>query len=67
MAVRREMATDLHGYRRNDIRFQLCDFKVKATPTREGRNPSTGAAMTIAASKKLTFAPAKVVKDAINS
>ena len=41
-------------------------FKVKATPAPEGRNPSTGSAMTIAASKKLTFAPAKAVKDAIN-
>jgi DNA-binding protein HU-beta len=41
-------------------------FKVKTTPAREGRNPATGAAMTIAASKKLAFAPAKAVKDALN-
>jgi DNA-binding protein HU-beta len=41
-------------------------FKVKATPAREGRNPATGAAMQIAASKKLTFAPAKAVKDKLN-
>lgn len=41
-------------------------FKVKATPAREGRNPATGAAMTIAASKKLSFAPAKAVKDKLN-
>lgn len=41
-------------------------FKVKASPAREGRNPSTGAAMQIAASKKLTFAPAKAVKDRVN-
>lgn len=41
-------------------------FKVKATPEREGRNPATGAAMKIAASKKLTFTPAKAVKDALN-
>ena len=42
-------------------------FKVKATEAREGRNPSTGAAIQIAASKKLTFAPAKAVKDKLNS
>ena len=38
-------------------------FKVKSTEAREGRNPSTGATIQIAASKKLTFAPAKAVKD----
>lgn len=41
-------------------------FKVKDTPAREGRHPSTGATMQIAASRKLTFAPAKAVKDKIN-
>jgi DNA-binding protein HU-beta len=41
-------------------------FKVKDTPAREGRNPSTGAPIKIAASRKLTFAPAKAVKDALN-
>lgn len=41
-------------------------FKVKDAPAREGRNPSTGAAIQIAASKKLTFAPAKAVKDKLN-
>jgi DNA-binding protein HU-beta len=41
-------------------------FRVKATPEREGRNPSTGAAMKIAAAKKLTFAPAKALKDSLN-
>jgi DNA-binding protein HU-beta len=42
-------------------------FKVKVTPEREGQNPSTGATIKIAASKKLTFTPAKAVKDALNS
>lgn len=42
-------------------------FKVKATPERDGRNPSTGATIKIAASNKLTFAPAKALKDALNS
>jgi DNA-binding protein HU-beta len=41
-------------------------FKVKATSEREGRNPSTGATIKIAASKKLTFTPAKAIKDALN-
>ncbi len=41
-------------------------FKVKATPAREGRNPATGATIKIAASKKLTFGPAKAVKDRLN-
>lgn len=41
-------------------------FKVKDTPAREGRNPSTGATIQIAAAKKLSFAPAKAVKDKLN-
>jgi DNA-binding protein HU-beta len=41
-------------------------FKVKESAAREGRNPATGATMQIAASKKLTFAPAKAVKDKLN-
>lgn len=41
-------------------------FKLKESPAREGRNPGTGATITIAASRKLTFTPAKAVKDALN-
>ena len=41
-------------------------FKVTSRPAREGRNPATGAAIKIAASKKLSFTPAKAVKDALN-
>jgi DNA-binding protein HU-beta len=41
-------------------------FKVKDTPARDGRNPSTGATIKIAASKKLSFVPAKAIKDALN-
>ncbi len=41
-------------------------FKVKETPARQGRNPATGAAIEIAAARKLTFTPAKAVKDALN-
>lgn len=38
-------------------------FAVKDRPERQGRNPSTGEAMTIAASKKMSFTPAKGLKD----
>jgi DNA-binding protein HU-beta len=41
-------------------------FKVKDSPAREGRNPSTGATIAIAASRKLTFTPAKAIKDVLN-
>jgi len=41
-------------------------FKVKNSPAREGRNPSTGETIQIAASNKLTFAAAKAVKDKLN-
>ncbi len=41
-------------------------FKVANRPAREGRNPATGATLTIAASKKVSFTPAKALKDALN-
>lgn len=41
-------------------------FKIKDSPEREGRNPATGEAMTIKASRKLSFAAAKAVKDKLN-
>ena len=41
-------------------------FKVASRAAREGRNPATGATIKIAASKKLTFTPAKALKDALN-
>lgn len=41
-------------------------FKVQDKPAREGRNPSTGEKIKIAASKKLVFQPAKALKDAVN-
>jgi len=42
-------------------------FKVKETAARDGRNPSTGEIIKIAASKKLSFTPAKAVKDQLNA
>lgn len=41
-------------------------FKLKSSPERQGRNPSTGETIRIAASKKVTFTPAKALKDAVN-
>lgn len=41
-------------------------FKVKDSPAREGRNPSSGATIQIAASKKLTFTAAKAIKDKLS-
>lgn len=41
-------------------------FKVKSSPAREGRNPANGETIQIAASKKLTFSPAKAIKDKLN-
>ena len=40
-------------------------FKVKDSQPREGRNPSTGEVIQIAASRKLGFSPAKQAKDAL--
>ena len=41
-------------------------FAVKSSPERQGRNPATGAAMTIKASKKVGFSAAKALKDKLN-
>ena len=41
-------------------------FKVKESAAREGRNPSTRATISIAASKKLGFSPAKAIKHRLN-
>ena len=41
-------------------------FEVSERAAREGRNPQTGAPMTIAASKAPKFKSGKALKDAIN-
>jgi DNA-binding protein HU-beta len=38
-------------------------FAIKDRPERQGRNPATGEAITIAASKKVAFTAAKGLKD----
>lgn len=42
-------------------------FEVAERPEREGRNPSTGKAMKIAASKSPKFKAGKVLKDTVNA
>ena len=42
-------------------------FDVVAREAREGRNPQTGAAMKIAASKVAKFKVGKALKDAVNA
>lgn len=41
-------------------------FEVRARAERSGRNPQTGAVITIAASKTPAFKPGKSLKDAVN-
>ncbi|WP_312161402.1 HU family DNA-binding protein [Phenylobacterium sp.] len=40
-------------------------FKVQDKPARTGRNPSTGATIEIAATRKVVFQPGKALKDAV--
>ena len=40
-------------------------LEVRHRPARQGRNPATGAAIQIAASKKIAFRPAKELKAAV--
>jgi DNA-binding protein HU-beta len=41
-------------------------FKVQSKAARTGRNPRTGEAVDIAASKKVVFQPARALKDHVN-
>jgi nucleoid DNA-binding protein len=54
--------------RPREVRSRSAGFgkRVKESAAREGRSPSTGATIQIAASKKLGFMPAKAVKDRLN-
>jgi len=40
-------------------------FKVKDVAARQGRNPSTGEVIEIAAARKIGFTPSKALKDAL--
>ena len=53
----------------NDEEISLAGFgkfKIKKTPEREGRNPTSGEKIKIAASRRLTYSPAKAVKERLN-
>jgi DNA-binding protein HU-beta len=55
-----------HLKRGERIRFgALGILEVRNRPARMGRNPATGEAVKIKASKKVAFRPAKALKDAI--
>ncbi len=41
-------------------------FKVKQMPERDGRDPTSGKTIKIAASKKLIYSPAKAVTELLN-
>lgn len=43
------------------------NFEVSERAAREGRNPSTGETIAIAASKTPKFKPGKALKDAVNA
>ena len=42
-------------------------FTTKSRPARQGRNPRTGEAITIAASTAPAFKPGKALRDAVNA
>ena len=42
-------------------------WTVKSKKKRKGRNPQTGADLTIAARRVVTFKPSNVLRDAVNS
>lgn len=44
----------------------LGKFSAQAKPERQGRNPKTGEALTIAASNAVKFTVAKALKDSLN-
>jgi DNA-binding protein HU-beta len=58
--------TTRHLKKGNKIRLTgLGILQVRARPARMGRNPATGEAIKIKASKKIAFRPAKELKEAV--
>ncbi|SMF93950.1 DNA-binding protein HU-beta [Methylomagnum ishizawai] len=45
----------------------LGKLKVEDKPERQGRNPSTGAVITVPASRKVKFKPSKTLLDSLNA
>ena len=59
-------ATARHLKKGDKIRLTgLGILQVRARPARMGRNPATGEAIKIKASKKITFRPAKELKESV--
>ena len=59
------LATD-HLKKGDKVRLTgLGILQVRARPARMGRNPATGEAINIAASKKIAFRPAKELKETV--
>ncbi len=53
---------------KNDQKVQIVGFgtfEVKSRPARSGRNPKTGEAMQIAASKSVSFKPSSALKGSL--
>jgi DNA-binding protein HU-beta len=60
------MLATQHLKKGNKIRLTgLGILQVRALPARMGRNPATGESISIAASKKIAFRPAKELKEAM--
>jgi DNA-binding protein HU-beta len=67
-AMMEDMVSFVTTHLKQGDRFQMRGLgilEVKDRPARSGRNPSTGAVMQIAASKKVAFRAAKELKEAI--
>jgi DNA-binding protein HU-beta len=59
---------DIVGYLKGGARVRISGLgiiEVKSRPARMGRNPATGEAIQIKASKKITFRAAKELKEAV--
>lgn len=51
----------------NDLKIAgFGNFAIKDRAARRGKNPKTGAEITIAASRVLSFKPGKALKDSLN-
>ena len=67
-AIAAEMVDAVTGILKNGDRVRMSGLgiiEVKDRPSRMGRNPATGAAVQIAASKKVAFRAAKELKEAV--
>jgi DNA-binding protein HU-beta len=67
-AIAAEMVDLVTGILKNGDRVRMSGLgiiEVKDRPARRGRNPATGEAIQIAASKKVAFRPAKELKAAV--